>query len=315
MRREKSITAASVGVCLLCSLLLAPALPAHAEAPASPSIVVLGQELSSAAPPIMVKGRVLIPLRAVAEALGAEVQWNAKTGSVAVTKYYKTIDFVQDPKSHRIVPQYEGAYSEEAQFDVDPVYRNHLLYVPLRPIAAFFGYTAGWMNKTATVRLPITESMRNTLQKGSLAEARNTFASIPLQYLAKPLTDTSNAEPWDSLVAYPEGEATHCFYNEGNLVQYIELKDDFRFVVWQAHLKGTELDWTEAIRTGNLVDETGDRPSMNKRLVYASQHMFGDVQSESYGYIDTKSKYTTTGYRKDGPIKIESDGELKFPDE
>jgi hypothetical protein len=49
-------------------------------------IVVNGNEVSSDVPPQIVDGRVLVPLRTVAEALGAQVNWDAASQSVIVTQ-------------------------------------------------------------------------------------------------------------------------------------------------------------------------------------------------------------------------------------
>jgi hypothetical protein len=51
-------------------------------------IVVNGNEVTSDVPPQIVDGRVLVPLRAVAEALGANVDWDAASQSVIVTQNF-----------------------------------------------------------------------------------------------------------------------------------------------------------------------------------------------------------------------------------
>jgi hypothetical protein len=49
-------------------------------------IVVNGQEVTSDVPPQIVDGRTLVPLRTVADALGAQVDWDAASNSVIVTQ-------------------------------------------------------------------------------------------------------------------------------------------------------------------------------------------------------------------------------------
>jgi hypothetical protein len=49
-------------------------------------IVVNGNQVSSDVPPQIVDGRVLVPLRTVAEALGATVNWDSASQSVIVTQ-------------------------------------------------------------------------------------------------------------------------------------------------------------------------------------------------------------------------------------
>lgn len=55
------------------------------ETPDRIRIVVNGRELIPDVAPVLVKGRVMVPLRAIAEALGARVEWNASSRTVFVT--------------------------------------------------------------------------------------------------------------------------------------------------------------------------------------------------------------------------------------
>lgn len=48
-------------------------------------IIVDGQELVPDVPPVMVDGRVMVPLRAVADALGADVEWNSASQVVSIS--------------------------------------------------------------------------------------------------------------------------------------------------------------------------------------------------------------------------------------
>jgi hypothetical protein len=49
-------------------------------------IFVNGKEIGSDVPPQIVEGRTLVPLRTVAEALGAQVEWDQNTRSVIITE-------------------------------------------------------------------------------------------------------------------------------------------------------------------------------------------------------------------------------------
>ena len=49
-------------------------------------IIVNGQEVTGDVPPQIVDGRTLVPLRTVADALGAQVDWDAATQSVIITQ-------------------------------------------------------------------------------------------------------------------------------------------------------------------------------------------------------------------------------------
>jgi len=54
------------------------------HAPGVPSIKLVGLfEMDS--PPIIVNGRTLVPIRAISESFGAEVEWNPETSTVTIT--------------------------------------------------------------------------------------------------------------------------------------------------------------------------------------------------------------------------------------
>lgn len=56
-----------------------------AAAPDHISIVLDGQRLEPDVAPVKVDGRVMVPLRFVAESLGASVRWNQTTQTVVIT--------------------------------------------------------------------------------------------------------------------------------------------------------------------------------------------------------------------------------------
>lgn len=54
-------------------------------------IIVDGMEIACDQPPVIIEGRTLVPLRAIFEALGAEVYWDNDARSVTATKEDTTI--------------------------------------------------------------------------------------------------------------------------------------------------------------------------------------------------------------------------------
>lgn len=63
-----------------CLALLLPLLPS--EASTSPVVLVDGTILATDVTPLIQEGRVLIPLRAIFDALDASVDWNPSTSTV-----------------------------------------------------------------------------------------------------------------------------------------------------------------------------------------------------------------------------------------
>lgn|GEM_PF-6721232 len=55
------------------------------------SITVKNKQIPTDSPPIYDQGRVLVPLRAVSEALGASVEWNQKSKTATVRKWSEIV--------------------------------------------------------------------------------------------------------------------------------------------------------------------------------------------------------------------------------
>ena len=87
MRRIFSFFAASVVVALL-------AAPALADAP--PAILVDGFSVSTDVPPVVVDDHVLVPLRGVFERFGADVEYDAASGTAVATRNGTTVKVVAD---------------------------------------------------------------------------------------------------------------------------------------------------------------------------------------------------------------------------
>jgi len=97
-------------------------------------IEVDGRALRTPAPPVIVAGRVLVPFRALAEALGAAVTWDAATRSVTmgdavVVRVDNDIAWIEDT---------------QVRLDVAPRIEGDRVYVPLRFVAEALGVTVHW---------------------------------------------------------------------------------------------------------------------------------------------------------------------------
>lgn len=100
------------------------------------SVLVKGKEVNFTNAPINQKGSVIVPLRAIFEALGAEVKWDAKTRSAIATKDGTTLSLTVNQKTSTIEKEGQKrtvALSAPAQII------NGSIYVPLRFIGEGFG--------------------------------------------------------------------------------------------------------------------------------------------------------------------------------
>ncbi|MBT9173790.1 MAG: hypothetical protein DDT21_02196 [Syntrophomonadaceae bacterium] len=76
-------------VCLL--LTLALLFPAQAVAAQPVTVTLDGRALAMDVPPVVRDGRTLLPMRAIFEALGAAVEWDAATRSVTARSQGRTV--------------------------------------------------------------------------------------------------------------------------------------------------------------------------------------------------------------------------------
>jgi iron complex transport system substrate-binding protein len=109
-------------------------LPAEASAIA---ITIDGEKLSCDTPPVVEEGRTLVPLRAVFEALGAEVLWDDKTQTVTGTKGTITVKLVIGQKTAYV-------NGEAMTLDVPGKIVYGRTMVPLRFIGESLGSRVDW---------------------------------------------------------------------------------------------------------------------------------------------------------------------------
>lgn len=93
------------------------------------------------AKPEKVNGRVMVPFRAIAEALGAEVDYNA--GSITAKKDGETLSFALGGQQLTVTDS-TGKVVKTTPIDSAPYKKNGRTYVPVRFFAEGFGLTVQW---------------------------------------------------------------------------------------------------------------------------------------------------------------------------
>ena len=93
---------------------------------------------TDAAPFIDENDRTMVPLRAVADAMRLDVNWDENTREASFTGSGKTITFPIGSATAR------GSEGEPVQMDTAAVIVNERTYAPIRYLAEYFGYTVGW---------------------------------------------------------------------------------------------------------------------------------------------------------------------------
>lgn len=104
---------------------------------------VNGEDLQSDLPPVIKEGRVLIPVRAVSNALGATVDWDADAREITITKG----DVVVVLKVDDVTFYVNG---EAQEFDVPAQLVSNRTFVPLRFVALALGEAIDWDAVTGT---------------------------------------------------------------------------------------------------------------------------------------------------------------------
>lgn len=100
--------------------------------------------------PLIENGRTLLPVRAIAEAMGSTVTWYDETQTVILTK---------DNNIIRLTIGSNTAFLNEQvnTLDTVPVVINGRTMLPIRFIAKSFGYAVNWDNNSQTITLTLNE--------------------------------------------------------------------------------------------------------------------------------------------------------------
>jgi hypothetical protein len=133
------------------------------------TIMALGEQLETDTPPVIESDRVFVPIRAVGEALGAQIGWDGATGKIVFIKN-ATINtlFVGGVIAYK---SYKGSMSK-IELDAAPFIRKNRAFAPLRYIAESFDYDVEWDEtaKTVTISLPEKEDIFSEPEYPEIAE-------------------------------------------------------------------------------------------------------------------------------------------------
>jgi hypothetical protein len=109
-------------------------------------VTVNGNTIAFDQPPIIENGRTLVPLRAIFEALGAEVSWEQSTQTVTAVRGDITVTL-------QIGSNILNKNGEQFTLDVPAKIVGGRTLVPARAVAESFGAKVEWDSKTRTVTI------------------------------------------------------------------------------------------------------------------------------------------------------------------
>ncbi|MCH5185168.1 MAG: copper amine oxidase N-terminal domain-containing protein [Oscillospiraceae bacterium] len=130
---------------LIAALLIVPS-AAYAD---GISVFINGNKLSSDTEPFIENDRTLVPMRAIFEALGANVIWDGETHTVFAVRGNDLISIQTEQKNAFV-------NSEERELDVPAKIVNDRTFVPLRFISEALGCTVDWDGSSQTVTITET---------------------------------------------------------------------------------------------------------------------------------------------------------------
>ena len=134
---------------VMTATLAAPALAAS-SAPAPVSLYLDGRSIISTddAQPEIKDGRTMLPIRALAERLGADVGWDAAARQVTLTRAGVTIVMTVDSRTASV-------NGKTMEMDVAPYIKDGRTLLPARYVAEFFGQKVDWDGEKR--RVDVTE--------------------------------------------------------------------------------------------------------------------------------------------------------------
>ncbi len=109
-------------------------------------INVFGKTIKNDVTPKIVDGRTVLPIRVVAEALGADVDWDPETQKVTITKGDTVIELF-------IGKYFAYVNGEVVELDVAPFIENSRTYLPVRFVSEYLGAMVNWDAATRTVTI------------------------------------------------------------------------------------------------------------------------------------------------------------------
>lgn len=122
--------------------------------------------------PIIVDGRTLIPIRSVAEKIGAKVEWEASTETITIIKGGITLSLKIGDKTMQVNGKTFNS------LDVAPKVYNGKTLLPIRAVLEKLGYDVQWNEQTRTINIEEIDSVIISNLKGTHANYDSNWANI-----------------------------------------------------------------------------------------------------------------------------------------
>ncbi len=124
-------------------------------------------EMEIDAPPVIVEGRTLVPIRAIIEAMGGEVEWNQSTQTAELTYNGDVIELTIDSNT----AYFNGTANE---LDTAPAVVSGRTMLPIRFTAESFEFDVDWDSESQTITITKSYEITDTAETAEAAEATET---------------------------------------------------------------------------------------------------------------------------------------------
>ncbi len=128
-----------------------------------------GREIKFDIPPVVKSGTTLIPVRAVVESLGANVNWDAASNTVTITKGDKTIVF--DLNNSKVYVN-----GTEVTLSMPAMEISNRTFVPIRFIAETLGVNINYDDKTGNVDIDDGNEQGSTVSQSVYGQTDDTVS-------------------------------------------------------------------------------------------------------------------------------------------
>jgi len=129
----------------------------YAQSGGSQKVILDGDELSFENPPVTENGRILVPMRALFEKLGADVEWDNETKTVTATKG-ETVVIIQIGNTSAYIGD------KKVELDASPKTIGDRTFVPLRFVSEAMGCEVQWEETTGIVTIKTEEGSASQKQ-------------------------------------------------------------------------------------------------------------------------------------------------------
>lgn len=153
------------------ALLFTFAIQAQVQAAPQISVYINGSRLVTDQPPMMIKGRTMLPLRAIFEALDARVGWNQRTKTVTATKAGTTVVL-------KIGSRVATINDSNVNLDVPAQTIRGRTMVPVRFVSEAMGEQVLWNSRTQTVTINTTDRDWDDYPSDQVYQATNVNAKV-----------------------------------------------------------------------------------------------------------------------------------------